>query len=97
MTSIEMAVMAADIKRVTEYNVSTVDIENAAEDMKHTMLGLEFTKFFPGEDDKDYLRVKEEFPAMAADVIIMLLTMARRHDISVNEIFEEFNKTLKRR
>lgn len=96
MTSIEMAVMAANIKKVTEYNVSTDDIENTAEEMKHTMLGLEFTKFFPGEDDKDYLRVKEEFPAMAADVIIMLLTMARRHDISVNEICEEFNKAIKK-
>lgn len=97
MTSIEMAVMAANIKRVTEYNVSTDDIENTADNMKHTMLGLEFTKFFPGEDDVDYLRAKEQFPAIATDVIIMLLTMARRHDISVNDIFEEFNKTIKNR
>ena len=96
MTSIEMAVMAANIKKVTEYNVSTDDIENTAEEMKSTMLGLEFTKFFPGEDDKDYLRVKEEFPAMASNVIILLLQMARRHDISLNDVFEEFNRAIKK-
>ena len=96
MTSIEMAVMAANIKRVTEYNISTDDIENTAEEMKHNLLSLEFTKFFPGEDDKDYLRVKDEFPAMASDVIILLLQMARRHDISLNEVFEEFKRQLNR-
>lgn len=95
MTSIEMAVMAANIKKVTEYNVSTDDIENTAEEMKNTMLGLEFTKFFPGEDDKDYLRVKGEFPTMASGVIILLLQMARRHDIPLNNVFDEFNKMIK--
>ena len=96
MTSIEMAVMASNIKRVTEYNISTDDIEKTADDMKYVMLGLEFTKFFPGEDNADYLRAKEEFPTMAADVIITLLTMARRHDISMNEVFDEFNKAIKK-
>lgn len=87
--------MAANIKKVTEYNVSTDDIENTAEEMRQTMLRLEFTKFFLGEDSKDYLRVKEKFPTMASGVIILLLQMARRHDIPLNDVFDEFNKMIK--
>lgn len=96
MTSIEMAVMAANIERVTKYNIGVDDIESTADDFEDILKALEFGKAFPGENNDFYDRIKGQFPAMAADVLITLLTMARRHDIGMNEVFDEFNKAIKK-
>lgn len=96
MTSIEMIMMARNIERVTSYNLDVNDIEMTAEEFEDVLKALEFGKAFPGDNNEFYDRIRGQFPAMAADVFVMLLTMTRRHGIDLEDVFDEFNKAIKK-
>lgn len=94
MTTIEMAVLAKRIMdKTTNIAVGDEDIVDVANRMQYACRGLEFGKAFAS--DGYYENAKSEFADMAAEMLLFLLIMCRRHEVNVNDVWNKFEEQLK--